>query len=106
MSARVLLPWTDIDVPEGVEAAYYDGVEPPPAELADVEAYVLPYARGPEPPKLPGARRAPRRIRGGLPALGLVQAPSAGGEALVPLLPEGVRLANGRGFHALRVAEH
>ncbi|MGW4522994.1 2-hydroxyacid dehydrogenase [Amycolatopsis sp. NPDC004378] len=96
MSARVLLPWTDIDVPEGVEAAYYDGVSSPPGDLGEVEFYVLPYDRGPEPPKL---------IRE-LPSLRVVQSLSAGVETLVPLLPEGVRLANGRGLHDLSVAEH
>ncbi|MGW3963830.1 2-hydroxyacid dehydrogenase [Amycolatopsis sp. NPDC005003] len=96
MSARVLLPWTDIDVPEGVGAAYYDGVGAPPAELGGVEFYVLPYDRGPEPPKL---------IRE-LPSLRVVQSLSAGVETLVPLLPEGVLLANGRGLHDLSVAEH
>ncbi|MGK3209055.1 2-hydroxyacid dehydrogenase [Amycolatopsis sp. MEPSY49] len=96
MSARVLLPWTDIDVPEGVEAAYYDGVAPPPDGLDGVEFYVLPYDRGPEPPKL---------IKE-LPALRVVQSLSAGVEAIVPLLPDDVRLANGRGLHDLSVAEH
>ncbi len=96
MSARVLLPWTDIDVPEGLRAAYYDGAEAPPADLEDVEFYVLPYDRGPEPPKL---------IKE-LPSLRVVQSLSAGVETLVPLLPDGVRLANGRGLHDLSVAEH
>ncbi|MEV7096361.1 2-hydroxyacid dehydrogenase [Amycolatopsis sp. NPDC051045] len=96
MSARVLLPWTDIEVPEGVEAAYYDGVDAPPADLGDVEFYVLPYDRGPEPPKLIAE----------LPSLRVVQSLSAGVETLVPLLPAGVRLANGRGLHDLSVAEH
>ncbi|MFI5592928.1 2-hydroxyacid dehydrogenase [Amycolatopsis sp. NPDC051758] len=96
MSARALLPWTDIDVPEGVEVAYYDGVEAPPADLGGVEFYVLPYDRGPEPPKLIAE----------LPSLRVVQSLSAGVEALVPLLPAGVRLANGRGLHDLSVAEH
>jgi phosphoglycerate dehydrogenase-like enzyme len=96
MSARVLLPWTDIDVPEGVEAAYYDGVEAPPAKLDGVEFYVLPYDRGPAPPKLIAE----------LPSLRVVQSLSAGVEAVVPLLPAGVRLANGRGLHDLSVAEH
>ncbi|MGW5748873.1 2-hydroxyacid dehydrogenase [Amycolatopsis sp. NPDC003861] len=96
MSARVLLPWTDIDVPEGLGAAYYDGAGAPPADLGDVEFYVLPYDRGSEPPKL---------IRE-LPSLRVVQSLSAGVEAIVPLLPEGVRLANGRGLHDLSVAEH
>ncbi|SFW90886.1 2-hydroxyacid dehydrogenase [Amycolatopsis australiensis] len=96
MSARVLLPWPDIEVPDGLDAACYDGVEPPPAGLDGVEFYVLPYDRGPEPPKLIGE----------LPALRVVQSLSAGVETLVPLLPEGVRLANGRGLHDLSVAEH
>jgi phosphoglycerate dehydrogenase-like enzyme len=96
MSARVLLPWTDIEVPEGIEAAYYDGLGAPPPALDDVEFYVLPYDRGPEPPKL---------IRE-LPSLRVVQSLSAGVETLVPLLPAGVRLANGRGLHDLSVAEH
>ncbi|RSD24898.1 2-hydroxyacid dehydrogenase [Amycolatopsis eburnea] len=96
MSARVLLPWTDIEVPEGVEAAYYDGGEAVPDGLGEVEFYVLPYDRGPEPPKL---------IKE-LPALRVVQSLSAGVEAVVPLLPAGVRLANGRGLHDLSVAEH
>ncbi|MET8994416.1 2-hydroxyacid dehydrogenase [Amycolatopsis sp. NPDC004169] len=96
MSARVLLPWTDIDVPEGLVAAYYDGDGAPPADLGDVEFYVLPYDRGPEPPKLIEE----------LPSLRVVQALSAGVEALVPLLPDGVQLANGRGLHDLSVAEH
>lgn len=96
MSARVLLPWTDIEVPEGVEAAYYDGVDAPPAGLGDVEFYVLPYDRGPEPPKLIAE----------LPSLRVVQSLSAGVETLLPLLPAGVRLANGRGLHDLSVAEH
>ncbi|SEC16572.1 Phosphoglycerate dehydrogenase [Amycolatopsis tolypomycina] len=96
MSARVLLPWTDIDVPEGIGAACYDGVGAPPADLGDVEFYVLPYDRGPEPPQL---------IKE-LPSLRVVQSLSAGVETLVPLLPGGVRLANGRGLHDLSVAEH
>ncbi|MFB9685574.1 2-hydroxyacid dehydrogenase [Amycolatopsis plumensis] len=96
MSARVLLPWTDIDVPGELGAAYYDGVGAPPADLGDVEVYVLPYDRGPEPPKLIGE----------LPSLRVVQSLSAGVETLVPLLPDGVRLANGRGLHDLSVAEH
>ena len=57
---------------------------------------MLPYDRGPEPPKL---------IKE-LPSLRVVQSLSAGVETLVPLLPEGVRLANGRGLHDLSVAEH
>ncbi|MET7994054.1 2-hydroxyacid dehydrogenase [Amycolatopsis sp. NPDC005232] len=96
MSARVLLPWTDIELPDGLAAAYYDGVNLPGDDLSGVEFYVLPYDAGSEPPKLIGK----------LPSLRAVQALSAGVEALVPLVPEGVVLANGRGLHDLSVAEH
>ncbi|MFI5609176.1 2-hydroxyacid dehydrogenase [Amycolatopsis sp. NPDC051903] len=96
MTARALLPWTDIDVPDGLAVAYYDGVAPPADDLSGVEFYVLPYDAGPEPPKLIGK----------LPALKAVQALSAGVESLEPLVPGGVALANGRGLHDLSVAEH
>jgi phosphoglycerate dehydrogenase-like enzyme len=95
----VLLPWTDIELPEGLAAAWYGG-GPLPGEdgedLSGVEFYVLPYDSGAEPPKLIGR----------LPSLRVVQSLSAGVETLLPLLPEGVRLANGRGLHDLSVAEH
>ncbi|SFI89992.1 2-hydroxyacid dehydrogenase [Amycolatopsis sacchari] len=96
MTARVLLPWTDLTVPADLEAAYYDGSGAPPEGLDGIEFYVLPYDSGPEPPKL-----IPR-----LPSLKAVQALSAGVDNLLPLIPEGVQLANGRGLHDLSVAEH
>lgn len=95
----MLLPWTDIELPEGLAAAWYRG-GPLSGEdgedLSGVEFYVLPYDSGAEPAKLIGR----------LPALRVVQSLSAGVETLLPLLPEGVRLANGRGLHDLSVAEH
>ncbi|GHF88691.1 phosphoglycerate dehydrogenase-like enzyme [Amycolatopsis bartoniae] len=96
MTARVLLPWSDLAVPAELEVAYYDGTGTPPGDLDGIEFYVLPYDAGPEPPKL-----IPR-----LPALKAVQALSAGVDNLLPLIPDGVRLANGRGLHDLSVAEH
>ncbi|GAA4531219.1 2-hydroxyacid dehydrogenase [Amycolatopsis samaneae] len=98
MSHRVLLPWPDFDVPASLSATCYDGTGPLPegAVLDEVEFYVLPYDQGPRPPTL-----IPR-----LPKLRVVQSLSAGVETLLPLLPEGVALANGRGLHDLSVAEH
>jgi phosphoglycerate dehydrogenase-like enzyme len=96
MTARILLPWSDLAVPDDLAAAYYDGRGDPPADLDHVEFYVLPYDSGPEPPKL-----IPR-----LPSLKVVQALSAGIDNLLTLIPEGVQLANGRGLHDLSVAEH
>jgi phosphoglycerate dehydrogenase-like enzyme len=96
MTSRVLIPWRDVEVPDGLAAAVYDGDGEPPGDLSAVEFYVLPYDRGPRPPKLIGR----------LPALRAVQALSAGFENLLPLLPSGVVLANGQGLHDLSVAEH
>jgi phosphoglycerate dehydrogenase-like enzyme len=99
MTRRVLLPWQDIEVPDGLSARFWDGTGTPPedsGDLADVEFYVLPYDSGPAPAGL-----IPR-----LPALRVVQSLSAGVENLLPLLPPGVTLANGRGLHDLSVAEH
>ncbi|SEP53458.1 Phosphoglycerate dehydrogenase [Amycolatopsis saalfeldensis] len=92
----MLLPWTDIELPEGLAAAWYGGGALPADDLSGVEFYVLPYDSGTEPAKLIGR----------LPSLRVVQSLSAGVETLLPLVPEGVRLANGRGLHDLSVAEH
>lgn len=96
MSARVLLPWSDVAVPGDLTAAYYDGRDAPPTGLDEVEFYVLPYDAGPEPPEL-----IPR-----LPSLRAVQTLSAGYDNVLPHLRDGVLLANGRGLHDLSVAEH
>jgi phosphoglycerate dehydrogenase-like enzyme len=96
MTARVLLPWSDLAVPDDLTVAHYDGRGAPPPDLDDVVFYVLPYDSGPEPPKLMSR----------LPSLKAVQALSAGVDNLLPLVPDGVQLANGRGLHDLSVAEH
>ncbi|WP_181775820.1 2-hydroxyacid dehydrogenase [Amycolatopsis pittospori] len=97
MSERAVLPWSDIELPEGLSARLYDGTGPlPDGDLDDVEVYVLPYDTGSEPLKLLDR----------LPSLKLVQSLSAGVEKLLPLVPAGVKLANGRGLHDLSVAEH
>ncbi|WP_020664841.1 2-hydroxyacid dehydrogenase [Amycolatopsis benzoatilytica] len=96
MTARVLVPWSDISVPVGLDAMVWDGRGAPPDGLSDVEFYVLPYDQGAEPAKLISQ----------LPSLRAVQTLSAGYDNLLALVPEGVRLANGRGLHDLSVAEH
>lgn len=96
MTSRALIPWSDITIPDGLEVDVYSGVGEPPAGLDGVEFYVLPYDSGQEPPKLISR----------LPSLRFVQTLSAGVDSLLPLMPAGVRLANGRGLHDLSVAEH
>ncbi|WP_414945078.1 2-hydroxyacid dehydrogenase [Amycolatopsis sp. cmx-11-32] len=97
MTERAILPWSDVELPQGLAARLYDGTGPfPDGDLDDVEVYVLPYDTGMEPTKLIAQ----------LPSLKLVQSLSAGVEKLFPLVPAGVKLANGRGLHDLSVAEH
>ncbi|WP_330460888.1 2-hydroxyacid dehydrogenase [Streptomyces sp. NBC_00820] len=100
----VLLPWPDLDRgygpwPPGVEVHVWDGVTPDgePAEdaLARIGLWVMPYA-------VPDAARLLPR----LPHLRAVQSLSAGVEKLLPLLPAGVTLHNGRGLHDASTAEH
>ncbi|MEU0602640.1 2-hydroxyacid dehydrogenase [Streptomyces sp. NPDC006393] len=100
----VLVPWPDLDRrhgpwPAGVGVHVWDGVTPgsEPAEdvLARVGLWVMPYA-------VPDAVRLLPR----LPRLGAVQSLSAGVEKLLPLLPPGVGLHNGRGLHDASTAEH
>jgi phosphoglycerate dehydrogenase-like enzyme len=71
------------------------GSEPAEGVLARVGLWVMPYA-------VPDAVRLLPR----LPRLGAVQSLSAGVEKLLPLLPSGVSLHNGRGLHDASTAEH
>ncbi|MFG3093399.1 2-hydroxyacid dehydrogenase [Streptomyces sp. NPDC048202] len=100
----VLLPWPDLDHhhgpwPEGVDVHMWDGTTPgtePTADvLASVGLWVMPYA-------VPDAVNLLPK----LPNLRAVQSLSAGVEKLVPYLPAGVTLHNGRGLHDASTAEH
>ena len=92
---RALVPWEELRdaVPE-LRIDVYDGIVAPPADVADVAFYALPYAKpyGPEPvPAMAGLR--------------VLQTLNAGYEELLPLLPDGVTLCNGRGLHDASTAE-
>ncbi|MFJ3659602.1 2-hydroxyacid dehydrogenase [Streptomyces sp. NPDC090119] len=100
----VLLPWPDLDRhhgpwPEGVEVHMWDGATPGTEAADDVLArvglWVMPYAVPDAVDLLPK-----------LPNLRAVQSLSAGVEKLVPYLPAGVTLHNGRGLHDASTAEH
>jgi phosphoglycerate dehydrogenase-like enzyme len=104
IATGVLLPWPGLDRrygpwPEGVRVHVWDGATPDsePADevLAQVGLWVMPYA-------VPDAVRLLPR----LPRLRAVQSLSAGVEKLLPLLPAGVALHNGRGLHDASTAEH
>ncbi|MGC0416824.1 2-hydroxyacid dehydrogenase [Embleya sp. AB8] len=74
----------------------YDGIGGPiPGTAADVELYVLPYTFD---------REHLARIAE-MPRLQLIQTLTAGYEHVLPYLPPGVRLCNGRGIHETSTAE-
>ncbi|HJP77972.1 MAG TPA: 2-hydroxyacid dehydrogenase [Pseudonocardiaceae bacterium] len=96
MRVRALVPFADVPVPSGVLLDHYDGVGAPPADVSDVEFYVLPYDRGDQPAELIAK----------MPALRAVQALTAGVDRLLPVVPPQVPLYNGSGLHDASTAEH
>jgi phosphoglycerate dehydrogenase-like enzyme len=90
----IWIPWV-LEEFAGVPAirVFDGGAEPGPAE--DVEFLVLPV---PGPADLGG-------LLGRMPKLRAVQTITAGYEHLLPVVPGGVTLANGRGVHDAPVAE-
>ncbi|SCK53472.1 Phosphoglycerate dehydrogenase [Streptomyces sp. WMMB 714] len=100
----VLLPWDGLEDrhgpwPSNVRVHVWDGTTPddelPPHVLESTGLWVMPYA-------VPGVERLLPRM----PALRAVQSLSAGVEKLLPVLPEGAALHNGRGLHDASTAEH
>ncbi|MBB2903594.1 phosphoglycerate dehydrogenase-like enzyme [Kineococcus radiotolerans] len=85
-----------LDLPHGVEVTTWLPGSPPPADLEHVAFYCGPYRKGPDPivPHLPH-----------MPALEVVQVLSAGVDAVLPHLPTGTTLCNGRGLHDASTAE-
>ena len=67
----------------------------PPTTAADVELYVLPYTFD----------RAPLERIADMPRLRAIQTLTAGYEHVLPYLPPGVTLCNGRGIHETSTAE-
>ncbi|MFD7921979.1 2-hydroxyacid dehydrogenase [Streptomyces sp. NPDC059740] len=100
----VLLPWAGLadrhgPWPAGVRVHVWDGTTPEPQlpeeVLCKVGLWVMPYA-------VPGTERLLPRLTG----LRAVQSLSAGVEKLLPVVPQGVSLHNGRGLHDASTAEH
>ncbi|MCM2577186.1 2-hydroxyacid dehydrogenase [Streptomyces meridianus] len=100
----VLVPRRDLEQrhgpwPDGVRVHVWDGLtseDDLPQDVLDrIGLWVLPYA-------VPGAERLLKR----LPSLRCAQSLSAGVEKLLPLIPDGVALHNGRGLHDDSTAEH
>lgn len=92
MQPRVLVPLSDLDLPDDVPVAVYTGTED--LDLSAVELYVAPYTGA-------GLDAIAR-----MPSLRAVQVLSAGYDSVLPHLPEEVALHNGRGLHDASTAEH
>ena len=97
---EVLVPWPHVaDLmggwPDNLAIEIYDGTGQPPSDLSAVRFYVLPYAKA-----------AATDLLTRMPALEAAQTLSAGVDTILPLLPAGVVLCNGRGLHDASVAEH
>ena len=83
------------DLPAGVQALVWDGSGPPPAGIEDVDFLVARYSAA--------AMTAGALAR--LPALRVIQLLSAGVEAWLDRVPDGVLLYNARGVHGSSTAE-
>ena len=83
------------DLPAGVQAVVWDGSGPPPAGIEDVGFLVARYSAA--------AMTAGALAR--LPALRVIQLLSAGVEAWLDRVPDGVLLYNARGVHGSSTAE-
>ena len=85
-----------LTVPDGVRVVVWDPASDAPPEVRDaVQVVVVPHYV---------QRGVLRRLRD-LPRLAVVQIPSAGFEHVLPHLPAGVLLCNGRGVHDAETAE-
>jgi phosphoglycerate dehydrogenase-like enzyme len=82
-------------LPDGVRVVVWDGYGAPPPDADQIEFFVGRYDRPPPPADALMA----------LPALRVVQLLSAGVENWLPVIPDGVRLYNGRGIHGGSTAE-
>ncbi|MGH1565071.1 2-hydroxyacid dehydrogenase [Mumia sp. DW29H23] len=88
----------ELDAPDGITLVRFSGAaEDLPADdvLADVEAWVIPYALS-----FPLGELAAR-----MPRLRVIQAQSAGTDGIAAQVPAGVTLCNARGVHDAATAE-
>lgn len=91
----VWLPEYLESLPDGMTADVWTGGEPLPESAGEVEVIVVPFGVRPE--------LLARVAR--LPSLKLIQLRSAGAEAVIPHVPDGVTLCNARGAHDPATAE-
>jgi phosphoglycerate dehydrogenase-like enzyme len=86
---------SELALPAGLAVDVWDGTADPPASVADVRFYVLPYMAGSE----------PARMMARMPSLEVAQTLTAGVDDVRPQVPAGVTLCNARGVHDASTAE-
>ncbi len=97
MARRALVPWADLDVTcdEITIDVYNSSTEVSSTTLATTEFYVLPTTS-----------TAECRLMASMPQLKVVQTLNSGYDDILPHLPAGVGLANGRGLRDTSASEH
>ena len=102
MGARALVQWEQNrkNAPNSLQVDVYAGGVAPRTGLEEVTFYQVPYS-----PSTQGVDES-TDIIARMPKLEVLQLVSAGYEQILPLLPDGVTLCNGRGLHDASTAEH
>ena len=95
MSETIWCQWNDIDLPNGFNLLTDENDLTDQAKLDQITVYIPKYMGGAD-----SLKRIPK-----MPNLKLVQVLTAGYDDVLPLIPEGVTLANARGLHDLSTAE-
>ena len=95
MTETIWCQWDDIDLPNGFNLLTDENDLTDQARLDQITVYIPKYMGGAE-----SLHRIPKMTN-----LKLVQVLTAGYDDVLPLIPEGVTLANARGLHDLSTAE-
>ena len=95
MTETIWCQWNDIDLPNGFNLLTDENDLTDQAKLDQITVYIPKYMGGAD-----SLNRIPK-----MPNLKLVQVLTAGYDDVLPLIPEGVTLANARGLHDLSTAE-
>ena len=95
MSETIWCQWNDIDLPNGFNLLTDENDLTDQAKLDQITVYIPKYMGGAD-----SLNRIPK-----MPNLKLLQVLTAGYDDVLPLIPEGVTLANARGLHDLSTAE-
>ena len=96
MSApKIWCEFSDLMIPESLEALPIRGEFPEPEILSSIQFYVPPY--------MAGARALEPISR--MSSLEVIQSPNAGVDDLLEILPPGVTLCNAKGVHEVSTAE-